>query len=176
VLRFVRAGLTLPLCDLSAKPALVISTCDGSSLIAMNELCKQTTMLLLAFGIPAAISACQSKQPSADPSPDLRRKLAKTERDLSRSRELVDRYQARYGKLLPAKPKHDFRNLRADLTGKRMRDVTARLGKPAKVFASGASESWDYLDVAYDSASGRTVRRLEVWFKNGTVAYMNASF
>ena len=57
-----------------------------------------------------------------------------------------------------------------------VRAVVALLGKPAKVFASGTSESWDYLNAAYDPVSGRTVRRMEVLFRNGVVEYFNTSF
>lgn len=57
-----------------------------------------------------------------------------------------------------------------------MSAVVSLLGKPAKVFATGSSESWEYSNAAYDPVSGRTVRRLEVCFRNGVVDYLISSF
>jgi hypothetical protein len=88
----------------------------------------------------------------------------------------VGRYEKRYGKLLPSRPVHDFRKLRAQLKGKPMSEVTAVLGKPDQVYTSGATESWDYSNIAYDPVSGRTVRNLEIWFSKGVVDYMSAMF
>ena len=57
-----------------------------------------------------------------------------------------------------------------------MSTVSAVLGKPAKVYTSGSSESWDYADAAFDPDSGRTVRNLTIWFHDGVVAYLSASY
>jgi hypothetical protein len=118
-------------------------------------------------------TACQSP-PKPPPPPGPSR--AELQKELAESRKLVSRYEQRYGSLLPKRPSHDFRKLRTQLKGKPMSAVTAMLGKPAKVFTSGSSESWDYANAAYDSVSGSTVRKLEIWFRNGVVEYMNASF
>jgi hypothetical protein len=129
------------------------------------------TRLALIVGSIATIGGCQTagngaSKPSYE---DLSRQLASTQ-------NLVRRYEARYGKLLPGKPGHDFRKLRAQLKGKPMSEVTAVLGKPSAVYTLGPSESWEYSDIAYDSASGRTVRRLEIFFSNGVVDYLKAVF
>ncbi|MEO6739519.1 MAG: hypothetical protein ABIP20_04655 [Chthoniobacteraceae bacterium] len=118
-----------------------------------------------------AIAGCQTAT-SVAPKPS-RENL---QRQLSDSQSLVQRYEKRYGKLLREKPRHEFRALRAQLKGKPMSEVTALLGKPAEVYTSGSTESWDYANIAYDSASGRTVRRLEVWFAKGVVDYITAFF
>lgn len=127
--------------------------------------------LTLAAICAAALAGCQTaaKRPPTDPA-------AKLRRELSESQALVRRYEERYGKLLPERPKHDFRKLRADLKGKPMKSVEALLGKPDKVYSIGTSESWDYTNVAYDPVSGRTVRGVEIWFRNGAVEYVKSSF
>jgi hypothetical protein len=89
---------------------------------------------------------------------------------------LVQRYEKRYGKLSPQRPHRDFRKLRAQLKGKSMSAVAALLGEPASVFSSGKTESWDYRNIAYDPVSGRTVRALAIWFRDGVEAYMEASY
>ncbi|MEQ1861369.1 MAG: hypothetical protein ABMA13_15710 [Chthoniobacteraceae bacterium] len=125
------------------------------------------------LGIACLISttACQTRTQDASIA-----SRADLERQLADSRELVSRYEKRYGKLLPSRPAHDLRKLRVQLKGKPASAVVALLGKPAKVFTTGTSESWDYVNVAYDSASGRTVRTLEIWLRGGVVEYMNASY
>ncbi len=117
------------------------------------------------------MSSCQTgTQPAS------RASRAELEQQLADSRGLVSRYEKRYGRLLPARPAHDFRKLREQLKGKPGTAVVALLGKPAKVYSLGSTEAWDYPNAAYDPVSGRTVRKLEIWFRNGTVAYMNATF
>lgn len=129
------------------------------------------THFTIASACLAAVTGCQTAAPDAP-----RVSRAELERQLADSRGLVGRYQKRYGKLLPSRPTHDFRKLRTELKGKPMSAVTAVLGKPAKVFSTGTSASWDYENAAYDSVSGRTVRNLEIWFLKGAVDRMNASF
>ena len=118
-----------------------------------------------------AMSACESVAPSAPRAP-----RAELEQQLADEQALVNRYEKRFGKLLPQRPALDFRKVRAQLKGKPASAVVALLGKPLKVFTSGATESWDYTNVAYDPVSGRTVRHLAIWLRNGVVDYMNASF
>jgi hypothetical protein len=127
--------------------------------------------ITIALACLAAMPACQTTAPGAP-----RVSRADLERQLADSRALVARYETRYGKLLPSRPVHDFRKLRVELKGKPMSAVTAVLGKPGRVYSTGSSESWDYSDIAFDSASGRTVRNLEIWFRKGVVDYMTASF
>ena len=125
------------------------------------------------FGLTclAAMTACETVAPPAP-----RASRAELEQELADSQARVSRYEKRYGKLLPSRPVHDFRMLRAQLKGKPGSAVVALLGKPVKVYYSGTSESWEYANVAYDPLSGRTVRNLEIWFRNGVVEYMNTSF
>ena len=66
--------------------------------------------------------------------------------------------------------------MRAQLKGKSSNVVVATLGKPVKVYSFGLTESWAYTNAVFDPISGRTVRNLEFWFRNGVVDYMNASF
>ncbi len=73
----------------------------------------------------------------------------------------MSRYEKRYGRLLPDRPAHDFRKLREQLKGKPGTAVVALLGKPAKAYSLGSTESWDYPNAAYDPVSGRKVRNLE---------------
>ncbi len=127
--------------------------------------------MLLALGCAVAIPGCQSGT-----APAAGRSRAELQRQLDRSREIVERYEKRYGELLPARPAKDFRKLRAQLRGKSTSEVAAVLGKPASVFVSGTSESWEYLNAAYDPVSGRTVRTMEIWFRKGIVEYFNTSF
>jgi hypothetical protein len=119
----------------------------------------------------AALPSCQTSAPAT-----LGVSRAELQRQLADSRALVGRYETRYGKLLPTRPVHDFRKLRAELKGKTMSDVRAVLGKPGNVFALATSEAWDYSNIAYDPASGRTVRHLEIWFSKGVVDRMAATF
>lgn len=127
--------------------------------------------LVLLMGCAAAMPGCQSvRENGARPA------NAELQRDLSDSEDLVRRYEARYGKLLRERPTHDFRKLRAQLKGKPMSGVRALLGKPGAVYTMGSSESWEYTNIAYDPASGRTVRRLEVWFAKGVVDHLKAVF
>ena len=114
--------------------------------IMMNLRRLPPSMIALAW--LAAMPACQIS-PQAAP----RASRAELEEQLVDSRELAARYEKRYGKLLPARPTHDFRKLRAQLNGRPASAVVALLGKPAKVFTSGSSESWDYLNAAYDPVS-----------------------
>ena len=79
-------------------------------------------------------------------------------------------------KAVTAGPKPDFRELRTRLKGVPLAQVFAVLGKPAHVFTVGSNESWEYSDAAYDPISKRTVRRLEIWFRDGHEDYMTASF
>ncbi len=126
---------------------------------------------VLAITCAVLATACQTvteRTPSVS--------KAESQRQLSDSQALMRRYEARYGKLLPKRPKHNFRELRAQLKGKPMSAVTALLGKPAAVFSSDSTESWDYMNAAYDPVSGRTVRRLEIWFRSGVVDYLTSSF
>ena len=51
-----------------------------------------------------------------------------------------------------------------------------KLGSQAEVQDFGDSESWQYNNIAFDSATRRPVRELTVWFENGTVDDMRASF
>ncbi len=127
--------------------------------------------LTVAVACLMTMAACQTPSASAP-----RTDRAELEQQLAESRELVRRYERRYGKLLPARPAHDFRKLRADLKGQPASAVVARLGKPGRVYSTGSSDSWDYANIAYDPVSGRTVRNLEIWFRNGMVEYMKASF
>ena len=129
------------------------------------------THFTIALVCLAAMSSCQTSAPAAP-----RVSRAELERQLADSRTHVGRYEKRYGKLLPTRPVHDFRKLRAQLKGKNMNDVIAVLGKPGNVYTSGTDESWDYSNIAYDPVSGRTVRDLELWFSKGVVDRMNASF
>lgn len=124
--------------------------------------------LQLAVAFLLGMTACESTAPQ-DSRAELQRQLAET-------REVVSRYEKRYGKLRPAQSLHDFRTLRARLKGKNGSAVVAVLGKPAKVYYSGTTESWEYANVAYDPVSRRPVRNLEIWFRNGVVDYMNTSF
>ena len=126
---------------------------------------------ILALVCFAAGTACQTTGRTTQSAP-----RSSAERQLAETRALLGRYEERYGKLPALRAKHDFRKLKAELKGKPMTDVTARLGKPDRVFSIGATESWDYSDAAYDPVSGRTVRNLEVWFKAGVVDYMNATY
>jgi hypothetical protein len=132
------------------------------------SLCRRIAPVLLCV---TAMPGCQTgRQNGAKPTDrELRQQL-------SQSQDLVRRYEARYGKLLPERPKHEFRKLRTELKGKSMSEVAALLGKPSEVYSTGPTESWDYINVAYDSASGRTVRILEVWFSKGVVDYVKAIF
>ena len=51
------------------------------------------------------------------------------------------------------------------------------LGKPETVLTLGSGlESWDYVDAAYDSITGRPVGALTVWFQNRKVERITASF
>ena len=117
------------------------------------------THFTIALACLTAVKACQTAAPDAP-----RVSRAELERQLADSRGLVGRYQKRYGKLLPSRPEHDFRTLRAELKGKPMSAVTAVLGKPAKVFSTGTSASWD-------SKTLLTIRfpdgRCEIW-KSGS--------
>jgi len=127
--------------------------------------------LALWMSFAAALPGCQSvTDVGSKPSRE------KSQRQLSDSQALVQRYEKRCGKLLPEKPRREFRALRAQLKGKPMSEVAALPGKPGGVYTSGASGSWDCTNIAYDSASGRTVQRLEVWFAKGVVDYITASF
>lgn len=101
---------------------------------------------------------------------------AEIRKRLSDSEDLVRRYEKRYGKLLSQRPKHDFRELRPRLKGKSMDEVRAVLGKPSGVYTMGPNESWEYTDIAFDSSSGRTVRRMEIWFVKGVVDFLKASY
>ena len=130
---------------------------------------KRFTISLVCF---AALPSCQTT--SAPTAPRVSR--AELERQLADSRALVGRYETRYGKLLPTRPAHDFRKLRAELKGKTMSDVRAMLGKPGNVFTSTTTEAWDYSNIAYDPVSGRTVRNLEIWFSKGVVDRLSATF
>jgi hypothetical protein len=124
-----------------------------------------------AAGCLLSIGGCATSTPAAS-----RVSRAELEQQLEESRALVSRYEKRYGKLLPSRPAHDFRKLQVQLKGKPANTVAALLGKPAKVYSMGATESWDYANIAFDPVSGRTVRNLEIWFRDGLVAYMNASY
>jgi hypothetical protein len=62
------------------------------------------------------------------------------------------------------------------LHGSSMQQVVSLLGRPAQVYKTGDRESWDYQDVAYDSVTNRTVERLNLWFINGVVDDVQASF
>ncbi len=58
-----------------------------------------------------------------------------------------------------------------------MQEVLAMLGKPETVLTLGSGlESWDYVDAAYDSITGRPVGALTVWFQNRKVERITASF
>ncbi len=129
------------------------------------------TPVAIAFACLGGMTACQTAAPGKS-----RVSRAELERQLAESRELAARYEQRYGKLLASRPAHDLRKLRVQLKDKPMSAVVALLGKPASVYTSATTESWDYNNVAYDSASGRTVRNLAIWFRKGVVERMNATF
>ena len=77
----------------------------------------------------------------------------------------------------PVKPKPDLRELRPRLLGRSMQGVLAMLGKPETVVTLGGGlESWDYINAAYDSITGRPVGVLTVWFQDRKVERITASF
>jgi hypothetical protein len=76
----------------------------------------------------------------------------------------------------PATPRLEFRKLHAQLPGKSIQEVARIMGLPSNVHVSGSSESWDYLDAAWDPVSRRPVRRITVWFKNGVVDELYAAW
>jgi hypothetical protein len=80
------------------------------------------------------------------------------------------------GQVPATRPQREFRELRARLPGKRMREVAAILGTPAHVFNMGDRESWDYQNAAYDSMTGRTVSSLSIWFTRRVADDVQASF
>jgi hypothetical protein len=133
---------------------------------------RHFTSISLGLACLCFMTSCQT---ATQGTPRMSR--AELEQQLADSRELVRRYEKRYGKLLPERPTHDFRKLREQLKGKPASTVVALLGKPAKVYSLGSSgESWDYMNVAYDPVSGRTVRVLEIWFDKGVVHDVTASY
>jgi hypothetical protein len=77
---------------------------------------------------------------------------------------------------LPAKPRFDLRRLQVKVPGKTMVQVSSLLGAPEHVFKMEERESWDYLDIAYDSITKREVGRLEIWFTRGVAEDVRASF
>jgi hypothetical protein len=95
---------------------------------------------------------------------------------LGNTRELLGRYEAHYGKLGVERRAQDYRKLRTQLTGKPASDVIKAIGKPDKVYSLEFSESWDYSNAAIDSITGRPVRNLEVWFKDGVVDNICANY
>jgi outer membrane protein assembly factor BamE (lipoprotein component of BamABCDE complex) len=99
------------------------------------------------------LSACQTGHPARAPREAMKRQLS-----------------------APSYPQHDFRKLRGQLKGRTMRGVIALLGKPASIFSSGSTESWDYVNAVYDPVSNRVVKSLRIWFKNGVFDYLSASY
>jgi hypothetical protein len=81
-----------------------------------------------------------------------------------------------YGTLPPVQKLKSFRNLKGTLEDKSMTDVSRLLGSPAQVKSFGDSESWRYSNLAYDSTTHRVVRDMTVWFENGKVDDIRASF
>jgi hypothetical protein len=81
-----------------------------------------------------------------------------------------------YGTLPPVQKLKDFRSLQDTLDDKSMSEVSRLLGSPAEVENFGDSESWRYSNVAYDSTTHRMVRDMTVWFENGNVDDIRASF
>lgn len=77
---------------------------------------------------------------------------------------------------LEQRPKPNVRELRARLVGKEMKHVVNVLGPPAQVFTLEQRETWQYKDAAYDPATGRTVRSLDVLFLNRRVESVNFSY
>ncbi len=77
---------------------------------------------------------------------------------------------------LVQRPKPNVRELRETLVGKEMRQVVKVLGQPAQVFTLEQRETWQYRDAAYDPATGRTVRSIDVLFLNRRVESVNFSY
>lgn len=97
-------------------------------------------------------------------------------RELAEARDLIQRYEQKYGKLDAAEGRRDFRELQRSLRGRSMHEVSQMLGKPNQVEGFGQVESWSYLNAAYDPATERVVRQMTVWFLKGVVDETRASF
>lgn len=97
-------------------------------------------------------------------------------RELAEARELIQRYEQKYGKLDAEPIQRDFRKLQRELRGRTMHEVSQMLGKPARVEGFGQAEAWSYVNAANDPATGRVVRQMTVWFLKGVVDETRASF
>ena len=57
-----------------------------------------------------------------------------------------------------------------------MKDVVRVLGQPSRVFTLENRETWEYRNAGYDPVTGRTVRSLDILFKDRVVASINFSY
>jgi hypothetical protein len=85
-------------------------------------------------------------------------------------------FSSQYGNLPPVHKLKNFRALQDTLGNKSMTEVASMLGNPSQVENFGDSESWQYPNIAYDSTTQRLVRDMTVWFENGKVDDIRASF
>lgn len=111
-------------------------------------------LLVLAGLLPSCSSTPQSTRADAGPVPG----------------------SSQYGSLAPVREMADFRALRHALPGQSMHEVVDRLGSPSRVTSFGGGESWRYADAAYDRETKRPVNELTVWFEDGIVDEVRASF
>lgn len=107
---------------------------------------KTIANLILAF----VLAACQAPQKESAPTP------------------IADSIAMR--------PKVDVRKMRGTLVGKSMRDVVKAIGQPTTVYTIDEREFWIYEDIARDSITERSVRRVEVVFKQRIAQTVNFAF
>ena len=73
----------------------------------------------------------------------------------------------------PLKP---VRELRQNLIGKTRPQVIAALGKPGEVYTIPGGETWHYRNASRDTITGRTVRFMEIIFRQNKVTTIDFAY